>query len=203
LHFVRGLCEVCLALGEVDSVAKKITARQERFVQALFSGLSQRQAYMEAYNCRTCKGATIDNRASKLFKKEQVSARLTELQNELKNRNIVTKERILEEFAKIGFADIKDFLSYRTEKTQVDEPVRDEDGTISIYKYKMIIEAKDSKDVDGTIISEVSLGKDGTFKFKLHDKLNALEKMGKILGIFTEKIEHTGKLEMPTIIISE
>ena len=181
----------------------KLTSKQEHFVQGLFCGLSQHDAYKQAYNAENMKDNTISRKAYVLANKDYIWARLKELQEEFKNRNMVTKEKILSEYAKIGFSDIKDFLEFRTEKIQVDEIVTDENGAKTMYAYKMIIETKDSKNVDGTIISEVSLGKDGTFKFKLHDKLVALEKMGKILGMFTEKIEHTGKLEMPTIIISE
>jgi len=188
--------------GVVRKMAK-LTPRQEKFVQGLFTGLTQRKAYKEAYNCEHWLDKTVDERACVLAKNDKINTRLLELQNEIKERNMVTVERILAEYAKIGFSDIKDFLEYRTEKTQLDEVEVDENGKTTMYKYKIVVEAKDSKDIDGTVVSEISLSKDGTFKFKLHDKLNALEKMGKTLGMFTEKIEHSGKLEMPDIIIGK
>lgn len=165
--------------------ADKLTPKQEKFVQGLFAGLSQREAYKQSYDCQNMKDKSIDEKACELAKNVKIMSRLTELQNELKERNMVTVERILAEYAKIGFADIKEFVEFKTVKTVVDT----DDNGEPIVDYKMIVDAKDSSQVDGTLINEVSIGKDGTFKFKLHDKLNALEKMGKTLGMFTDKVE--------------
>lgn len=172
-------------------MANKLTPKQEKFVQGLFSGLSQRQAFKQAYNAENMKDVTIDRKACVIAKQSNISARLTELQDEYKERNMVTIDRVLAEYAKIGFADIKDFIEYKTVKTVVDT----EDNGELIIDYKMVVDAKDSSEIDGTLVNEVSIGKDGTFKFKLHDKLNALEKMGKTLGMFIDRVEANNKNE--------
>ena len=177
-------------------MADKLTIKQEKFCQGLFAGLKQREAYIQAYNCEKMKDATIDRNAHELVKSSKIATRIQELTNELKDRNMITVEEILAEYKKIGKSDIKDYLEYRTEKAQVDTT----DDGIPIYEYRQIVNTKPSKDVDGTLISEVSIGRDGTFKFKLHDKLNALEKMGKHLGMFIDKSEISVK-EMPEIIV--
>jgi phage terminase small subunit len=100
-------------------------------------------------------------------------------------RTEITQDRVLQELAKIGFADIKDFLRYRTERTIVDT---DDEGE-PVIGYKQIVEAKASDEIDGTLVNEVSVGRDGTFKFKLHDKMAALEKMGKHLGMFVDRVQ--------------
>ena len=165
----------------------KLTVKQEKFAQGLFSGLSQREAYKQAYDCQRMTDKSIDEEACRLAADLKVSSRINELEDELKYRNMATVERVLAEYAKIGFADIKDFVEFRTEKTVVGH----EDGE-PIYDYKQIVETKPSDEVDGAIINEVSIGKDGTFRFKLHDKKGALDMIGKYLGMFTEKIEHSG-----------
>jgi len=162
-----------------------LTPKQERYAQGLFTGLSQREAYKQAYDAEGMTDKSIDEEACRLAADLKVASRIDELTNELKLRNMVTAERVLTEYAKIGFVDIKDYLQYETIKTKIDE---DENGE-PIYGYKQIVDAKPSSEVDGSLISEVSIGKDGTFKFKLHDKLNALEKMSKHLGMFTDKSE--------------
>lgn len=172
-------------------MADKLTPKQEKFVQGLFSGLSQRQAFKQAYKSENMKDKTMDKKACEIAAQSNIKGRLTELQDELKNRNMVTVERVLAEYAKIGFADIKDFIEYKTVKTVVDT----EDNGELIIDYKMVVDAKDSSEIDGTLINEVSIGKDGTFKLKLHDKLNALEKMGKTLGMFIERVEANNKNE--------
>lgn len=60
-----------------------LTDKREKFAQNLNAGLSQRQAYREAYpKSRNWKDATVDKRASELFKNREVLGRYQELQKE-------------------------------------------------------------------------------------------------------------------------
>lgn len=163
-------------------MADKLTIKQEKFVQGLFAGLSQREAYKQAYNAGNMKDNTIDRMAYDLANNRKITARLSELTNELKERNMVTVEKVLAELAKIGFADIKDYLTFKTDKRMVEYQGQ------KVADYAQVVDVLDSDEVDGHVVSEVSIGKDGTFKFKLHDKMAALDKMGKHLGMFTENI---------------
>ena len=86
-------------------MADKLTPKQEKFVQGLFAGLSQREAYKQAYNCENMKDETIVKKACELAKQGKIRGRLTELQDELKERNMVTVEKVLTELAKVGFAN--------------------------------------------------------------------------------------------------
>lgn len=157
-----------------------LTIKQEKFCQRLFAGLSQREAYKQAFNSSRMKDKTIDEVASKLAKEYKVATRLKELTDELKERNIITIEQVLAEYKKIAFADIKDFLEYKTIKTDLG--------------YTQVIDAKDSNEIDGTMVNEVSISRDGTFKFKLHDKKGALDQIGKHLGMFVDKLEVNGNM---------
>ena len=70
-----------------------LTAKQEKFVQGLVSGLSQRQAYYEAFpNSKKWKPETVDNKASKLFKESEILARYNELMDEHKEKALWTRE---------------------------------------------------------------------------------------------------------------
>jgi hypothetical protein len=60
-----------------------LTDKREKFVQNLNAGLSQRQAYREAYpKSRKWKDSTVDKRASELLKNGEVLGRYQELQKE-------------------------------------------------------------------------------------------------------------------------
>jgi phage terminase small subunit len=135
---------------------------------------------------RRAKRESWVNNREKIYDKVTTKVRQKMIEK-IVEKNVVTSERILEEYAKIGFSDIKDFISYRTEKSTLERHGE------QVIDYRQIIDTKSSDDVDGSIISEVSVGKDGTFKFKLHDKMNALEKMAKTLGMLKDKMELTGK----------
>jgi hypothetical protein len=74
-----------------DSVA--LTAKQEKYVQGLVAGLSQRQAYKEAYDTSRMKDESIDQVASRLLKNIKVLSRYNELMDEYKKQAIWTREK--------------------------------------------------------------------------------------------------------------
>lgn len=71
-----------------------LTAKQEKFVQNLVKGMSQREAYKNSYSAKNMADETIDNNASKLFKNNEISTRYKELIKEADDKAIMTaKER--------------------------------------------------------------------------------------------------------------
>lgn len=84
-------------------MAALTNAKQEKFVQNLISGMSQRQAYLDAFpNARKWKPETVDNKAYNLAKTGEILARYQELQNQSSKVAIINREermRILTEIA--------------------------------------------------------------------------------------------------------
>ena len=94
---------------------EKLTIKQEKYVQGLFAGLSQREAYKQAgYNIKNYTDESIDVEACKLANNTKVVQRLEELKNELKERNMVTVEKVLAEMAHIA-----DLLVLTTKNLQI------------------------------------------------------------------------------------
>ena len=87
---------------------------------------------------------------------------------------------VVEKMMHIAFADIKDYVSFGQRKVQVMAmygPVyeKTEDGEkVPLMKTVNYIDLKESANVDTSIISEVSQGKDGV-KIKRADSMKALE----------------------------
>lgn len=69
-----------------------LTPKQEKFIQGIVSGKSQRQAYKDAYNVKKMKDETIDVQASKLFNNDKVSIRYKELMEKLESEAIMTAQ---------------------------------------------------------------------------------------------------------------
>lgn len=69
-----------------------LTTKQEIFVQRLFEGDSQREAYKFAFNCDKMKDTTIDVRACELFKNGKIQVRYQELLDEHKNKALYSRE---------------------------------------------------------------------------------------------------------------
>ena len=70
--------------------------KQEKFIQNIVSGMSQREAYKNSYNAENMENKTIDEAASRLFKDSKINARYQELIEELQDKAIMTaKERMV------------------------------------------------------------------------------------------------------------
>ena len=70
-----------------------LTPKQEKYVQGLVAGLSQRQAYIQAYSTKNMKDTTIDNNAYKLMQNNEISTRYNELMDEHKEKALWTREQ--------------------------------------------------------------------------------------------------------------
>ena len=153
----------------------RITEKQKRFADEYLIDLNATQAAIRAGYSKK----TAEQIGYKLVQNSSVSKYIQERQKKLQEKTGITQERVLEELAKIGFASITDYLEYRTVQRVIDykdgEPVID---------WAMIVNALDSSGVDGSPIQEVSVARDGTFKFKMYSKLDALEKIMRHLGMF-------------------
>ena len=87
-----------------------LTSKQEKFIQALVAGKSQRQAYKEAYNAAKMKDKTIDERASVLFKNDKIKTRYNELLEEHKNKALYTREEAVNDLIWIKEESKEDIL---------------------------------------------------------------------------------------------
>jgi phage terminase small subunit len=100
-----------------------LTAKQEKYVQGLVAGLTQRKAYRNAYpNSENWKDSTVDSKASVLLKNEKVLARYQELIAMSSEIALWTREK--------SFSKVK-WLLKETENTIIqDGGVRQSTGTI-------------------------------------------------------------------------
>ena len=164
-------------------MAKGLTAKQEKFVQELIKGKSQREAYKAAYNAENMADNTIDVKASQLLKKDKIRARYEQLRGKVIKRTeekaIITAEEIIKEIASIAKDDISNYLDFRTEKVVV---AYDDEGN-PVIDYRTIVDLKDSRDIDTKNVSEVSIGTNGQFKFKMYCRDTALYKLAEIFGL--------------------
>ena len=178
---------------EQKTKAKKkkntLTPKQKRFCDEYLIDLNGTQAAIRAgFSKKSAYRYAIE-----LLQKTHVAKYIEQCQKQLAKKTGISQERVLNELAKIAFADLKDFAAWRTEKTQVGI---DEKTFEPIIGYDVIIEVKNSDEIDGHVISEIGRGKDGTFKFKPHDKLKAIESISRILGFNKDKHEHSGGIDL-------
>jgi len=113
-----------------------------------------------------------------LLSKLEIQSAIAELKAKQSERTNITADNVLKELAKVAFANMKDYASWCEE---------------SGVKFN----SSDAESVDGAVVSEISsvksiLKSDDekfstekiTLKVKLHDKIKALEMLGRHLRIF-------------------
>lgn len=76
----------------------KLTPKQELFVQGIISGLSQRQAYRQAYKAEKMSDTVVDNKASAIFNKGEVRVRYRELLKQFSNMSLWYREQAFNEY---------------------------------------------------------------------------------------------------------
>jgi phage terminase small subunit len=179
---------------EVVAMPERLTKKQEKFVSELIKGKSQREAYKAAYDTSRMKDSSVDVNASKLAKSAKVAQRLEELRTKVERKAeekaVMSAVDVLREIEKIAKGDIADYLSFRTEKAIVGH---DEETGEQIIRYVPIVDLKDSRTVDTKNIQEVSLGANGSFKFKMYSREAALYKL---LDLYGTKAVDAAKLQL-------
>ena len=154
-----------------------LTPKQRQFVIEYIIDWNATQAAIRAGYSKKTAGQIGEQNLKKL----DIQTAIQDAMVKREERTEITGDRVVHELAKIAFAKITDYLEYGTELRIVDY----QDGK-PVYDWAMIVEAIESSKVDGAPIQEVSVSKDGTFKFKMYNKLDALNSLGKHLGVFNE-----------------
>ena len=108
-------------------------------------------------------------------------------------RTEITADKVLKELALIGFSNMRHYAKWSGEGAYFydsDELTEDESAAIAeVTSKKTTRTVKDSDDEIETV----------ELKLKLHDKKGALVDIGRHLGMFKDKIEHSGDVGLKYI----
>lgn len=156
-----------------------LTDKQERFVQELLSGKTDRQAYYIAYpRSKNWKPQYVDTAACELKVNPKVARRLEAARKRIEERTEITAERVMQQLANIAFADQAELY--------------DESG-----RLKPINELP--KSITTTITSvEMTVDKDGNqrFSYKFNNKDKSLQLLTQILGMLQAKPKDDKPIEI-------
>lgn len=162
---------------EVEEVIENgdLTEKQRLFCLYYIEDFNATKAYKRAYGC-SYETAMVEG--CKCLRKPKIKKEIDRLTGEcLEEKEIDSKlfsKRVLQKNIDIAFADMTDYVKFGRRELQLPEGPR-------IVNYVDLI---DSAEVDGTIVTEVSQGKDGV-KVKLADRMRALDFLAKYNGMFS------------------
>lgn len=154
----------------------KLTPKQKMFCNEYLIDLNATQAAIRAgYSPIAAKEIGYEN-----LTKPHIKAYIEKKMAEREQRTEITQDQVLEELAKIAFANIDDYV-------EIDDSAGD---------HKVIV--KSTKDIPADKIAAISSIKQGSngIEVKLHDKIRALENLGRHLGMFKDKVEISGSSEI-------
>lgn len=159
---------------------RKLTPKQERFVEEYLIDLNATQAATRAgYSAKTA-----EQQGYQLLQKPSVQAALEERRAKMAKATDVTPERVIHELAKLGFANMADYMRAGPDG----DPYLDFSNLTRDQAAALVeVTVEDFKDGRGDDARDVR-----KVKFKLADKRAALVDIGKHLGLFVERVKHEG-----------
>lgn len=134
---------------DFDDKNPELTEKQRLFCAYYIRCFNATKAYQKAYGCSYESAMRSGHR---LLRNDNIQKEIQKLKQNKLNQTMLREEDIFQKYIDIAFADMTDYAEF--DKTDV--------------------RLKNSKDVDGTIISEVKKGKDG-ITLKLADRMKALQ----------------------------
>jgi phage terminase small subunit len=156
-----------------------LTDKQAQFVQEYLIDLNATQAAIRAGYSEE----TAQQQGSRLLLNVVVGKAVADAMAQRSVRTRVTADRVLTELARIGFGDIRSVVAWRANTSETGK--EDEDGvpeTRAFNEVELIGSAEIDHDA-AAAIAEISQGKDGALKIKMHNKVSALQEIGRHLGI--------------------
>lgn len=149
-----------------------MTKKQKRFVEEYLIDLNATQAAIRAgYSPETAGSIGAEN-----LKKLEIKSRIDKAMAERSRRTGINQDRVLQELARIGFAKITDVVDPETAEIRTDAS---DDDLACIQSIK------------------IKPNEFGTEReVKLYDKKSALVDLGKHLGLFKDKVELTGDMDL-------
>lgn len=148
----------------------ELTPKIKRFCEEYIKDLNGTQAAIRAgYSAKTA-----NEQSSQLLAKLNVKNYIAELKQSLSNKNEGLAQQVIDELKKLGFANIQDYIDPENEIKDLTKIDRDKAAAVESIK-KTVTEFSGGGE---------SVGKKTSIQFKLYDKISALEKLGRHLGIF-------------------
>jgi phage terminase small subunit len=157
--------------------------KHERFVAEYLVDLCATQAAIRAGYSK----ASAHVQAHRLLKNAKVAAAIAAARQRLIAKVEASAERIVAEYARIAFGDVRRVLSW---------------GASGVVTVRPSAELTDDEAAMIAEVHDLATANGRSLKLKLADKLHALDSLARHLGMFVEKREHAGPRGGP-IPISE
>ena len=160
----------------------ELTDKQRKFVSEYLVDLNATQAAIRAgYSQKTA-----DRIGPELLGKTWVREAIEAAQKRREKRTEITQDRVVQELARIAFGNSRSVMSW----TESGMRLRNSDD-LTEDEAAIVSEVRETTTKDG-----------GSMALKTHDKLKALELLGKHLGMFEKKPEDPAEGEECGVLVT-
>ena len=156
-----------------------MTPKQKLFAEEYLKDLNATQSAIRAgYSKKTAYAIGQEN-----LKKPEIQKEIQNLMNKRSKINEITADNVLKELASIAFADSTDYAKIKHKTV-----VNDVTGEKEEVAYVEFTDTDDLSEEQKKAISAIKYTRNG-IAVETHNKLKALELLGKHLGMFEEQQE--------------
>lgn len=168
--------------------AKKLNPKQQRFCEEYIIDLNATQAALRAGYCAN----SVNKVGPANLVKVGIYNEIIRLKAERTGRTQITADNVVIELAKVAFSNLEDYMTV------------DENGEMHLKDFETI--DRERLAAIESIKVNMTKNKDGdreyvTTQFKLHSKLNALEQLGKHLGVYQKDNEQQAPKETINLLV--
>lgn len=160
-----------------------MTEKQKIFADEYLIDLNATRAYRVAYPS-VKKDETARANGSRMLTNANVARYIAERMEERQKRTEITQDRVVQELAAIAFARATDYAEVRY------------NGVNSVVVIKPTAELSDEQIC---AIAGIKEGANG-IEIKLNDKEKALELLGRHLGMWNDKLDVAGDMDMKIVV---
>lgn len=162
----------------------KLTAKQKRFVDEYLIDLNATRAYKSAgYSVTSDNAAGVEGH--KLLRNPKIKTSIDERMKAREKRTEITQDKVLAELAKIAFVSGADFAKVVTRQSVSGSDIQR-------------VELADTDSLPENVKSAISNIKETKYGIAVesYDKVKALELLGRHLGMFKDKVELSGSMDV-------
>jgi phage terminase small subunit len=167
--------------AEVEDVCKNsgLTDKQRLFCIYYVKCFNATKAYQKAYGCSY---ETAVTNGPRLLGNARIKTEILNLKQNRFNRELLHEDDIFQKYMDIAFADMSDYVEFGNKEIDILNEVTGEQEKMKVS----YVNVRDSCGVDGTIVTEVSKGRDG-IRIKLADRMQALKWLADHMDLATEE----------------
>jgi phage terminase small subunit len=165
----------------------ELTPKQKKFCLEYLKDLNGMRSYRVAYpGIKNNETAKVN--ASKLLTKTNIQTFISEKQQKIADKVEIQVSDIVRELKNIAFSNGTDFAN-TVEKKFTDKKIDEDGNETEVEKTYQVVELVNTNDISQEKQSAISCVKNtkNGISIETHDKMKALELLGKHLGMFGEK----------------